>query len=803
MTTSPPIPLLSRLYALLLGLIALVLVYGGTDLISLHGSPYYLLAGIALAGCAVMTWRDRREGVAVYAAIIVVTLAWALWEVGFDAWSLMPRLVAWFIVGIGMIIPAFRRRLRWRDTPPSYARFATTRIFVFALAGAVVLGGVLHQLNPAPADPRYQNGTTAFPTAAAAAADSEGGEWPEWGRDKGGNRFSPLTQITPANVDKLEVAWTAPIAISQAALSAGVEGVPLMVGDTLYTCNGMNEIFAVDAETGARRWQAETAGYEGHTCRGVAYYKTPDADGLCAERIIAATGAATMYAFDTRTGKACPDFGEGGVVNLLDGQVKAPRGYYYVTSAPAVVRGKVVVGGWVTDGQYWGEPSGVIRAFDAVTGKLSWAWDMGHPDRTGAPPPGETYTDSTPNSWAPISTDEALGMVFLPMGNATPDYFGGMRRPFDEKYSSAVVALDAETGRPRWSFQITHHDVWDYDAASQPTLIDLPKPDGGTQKAVLQVTKRGEVFVLDRETGEPLRKVEERAVSQRGTVPEDHISPTQPFSVGMPSFRGPDVTEASMWGITPLDQLYCRILFRQARYDGPMTPPGLTPWISAPGTVGGMNWGSASIDRDHHVMIVGSGKIAHYSRLLTRAESDSMGLAPAGDDASLDHTGGPVPQANTPYGAAVSFFLSPLYVPCQAPPYGFLSAVDLVSGKLIWTRTLGSARDMGPLGLSPQLPLPLGTPLIGGSMTTRSGLVFIGASADRTLRAIDEQTGKTLWQSYLPHGGFSTPITYISPKSGRQFVVMATGSLFGLGRPDGAALVAYTLKPSDEAPHEQ
>jgi quinoprotein glucose dehydrogenase len=270
---------------------------------------------------------------------------------------------------------------------------------------------------------------------------------------------------------------------------------------------------------------------------------------------------------------------------------------------------------------------------------------------------------------------------------------------------------------------------------------------------LLQPTQRGEIFVLDRVTGKPIRRVQERPVPQRGAVPEDRLSPTQPFSTGMPSFRPPDLRESDMWGVTPFDQLWCRTRFRQARYEEPLTPPGVTSWIASPGAVGGVDWGGVSVDRDHGVMIVNSGKDAYYNRLLTRAQSDTLRLRPARDFQSVSHAGGAVPQGGTLYGAAISFFLSPLYAPCEQPPYGFVSAVDLASGRLIWTRPIGSARDTGPLGIGTGLPLPLGTPMIGGSIATRSGLIFMAATMDRTIRALDVRTGRTLWSSSLPHAG--------------------------------------------------
>lgn len=775
-----------RGYSLILLLIAAGLTSGGTWLIWLGGSSYYLLAGFALAISGVLIWRRQRAGVWLYGMIVAVTLGWAVWEAGLAPWALMPRLVAWFVVGAWMALPAFRRGL----LPASADRLMGSRTVLVASVASLAFGALANWATPLPADPRFQVGIAPFPMRHAAFATVDiNGDWAEWGRDKAGTRFSPLTQITPGNVSGLELVWKIPITLSDKARTTGAEATALMVDGKLFTCNGNNEVFAIDPETGKRLWGAATGGDRGHTCRGVVHFSVPEASGQCSRRILTATGNATLVALDADTGKLCSGFGSAGVVDLMEGMPPAERGYYHVTSAPALIRGKVIFGGWVTDGQYWGEPSGAIRAYDAVTGKLVWAWDMGAPERVGAPPPGQTYTHSTPNNWAPLSADEKLGLVYLPLGNPAVDYFGGLRRPFDEKFGSSVVALDAETGRLRWSFQTTHHDVWDYDVASQPVLVDLPRTGGGIDHALVQGTKRGEIFVLDRQTGKPLRKVEERPVSQAGKVPEERLSRTQPYSVAMASFNMPRMREEDMWGITPLDQLACRISFRKARYEGEFTPPGTTPWITSPGTTGGMNWGSYAIDGDHKVMVVTTGRIAHISRLLPRKEADALGMRPG---AALAHAGGG-PQQGAPYAAVVDFFLSPLFAPCQAPPYGLISAVDLVTGKLIWSRPIGTARDTGPLGFSTGLQLPLGTFIIGGAMATRSGLVFVAGTADRTIRALDIRTGKTLWQHDLPHGGFSTPMTFLSVKSGRQFVVISTASLYGMGRPDGAELVAFAL----------
>ena len=767
-----------RIYAVVLLAIAAALLIGGGQLALLGGSLYYLLAGLALAASALLMWQQRREALAVYAAIVAVTIAWSLWEAGFDGWALMPRLGAWFVVGAWLTTPIFRRNLK-----PASGNLVTWRSLAMALAGGVLLGAALHAINPAAVDPRFQMGTEALPNKRLVLEPAAiSSEWLHWGNDQGGSRFSPLEQITPANVGGLQQIWSAPLYKSADGKTGGLEVTPLMVGDTLYACNNLNETIAIDAETGAQRWVHAAEGAKGRSCRGVAYYKAPGATGLCAERILTATNTAKLVAMDAATGQLCEGFGDKGRVNLLEGLSKAPEGYYHVSSAPALVRGKLVIGGWVTDGQFWGEPSGVIRAFDAVTGKLSWAWDMGKPDRTGAPPPGETYTPATPNRWAPISADEKLGLVYLPTGNATPDFYGAQRRPFDDRFNSSVIALDAETGRLRWSFQTTHHDIWDYDVASQPTLVDLPGKGGKIQHALVQPTKRGEIFVLNRETGQPIHPVTEVPVPQGHIVPGEYLSKTQPFSNSLPSFRGSDVREADMWGITPLDQLWCRIQLRSTRYAGSMTPPGTTTWLQSPGYVGGMNWGSGSVDPERGVAVVTTMKLVIRNQLIPRSEADSKGMKPLGSGATGLEVGAHSPQSGTPYAVLRNAFMSPLQMPCQAPPFGYISAVDLVTGKLVWSRPLGD-----------QMGMTIGTPIVGGSITTRAGLVFVGGTIDKMFRALDLRTGKELWRANLPEGGHTVPATYISQKSGRQIVVIAAGGAMGLGSAHDARLVAFAL----------
>ncbi|QJU58226.1 pyrroloquinoline quinone-dependent dehydrogenase [Sphingomonas sp. AP4-R1] len=778
--------------AALVGLLGLTLAMGGTLLVADGGSLYYLAAGLALITTALLLWRDDRRARLLYVVMFAVTLIWSLWEVGFAGWPLVPRLLA--PAGLGLlllVIPLDTSAL----TSAHRIRRVSATIALFALS--VAAGFLLHRTtdaDPVPAWLRRGTQTAAPGWLAKPLAVADRSDWSAFGNDQGGTRFSPLTQIAPGNVAELKVAWTVDAGPAGPGPKNGLETVPIMIGDTLYACSGYNRILAYDAETGQTRWTHDMApGREalGKPCRGVSYYRVPGATGLCAERIFGASQVPTLVAVDARTGRPCPGFGTAGAIELNANISRYPKGQFYVSSAPQIVRGKVVVGGGIPDNQFWHGPSGVIRAYDAVTGTLAWAYDPGHPDRIGAPPAGQTYTPSSPNSWAPISADETLGLVYLPMGGATPDNYGAQRRPSDEALGDAVIALDAETGRLRWRFQTTHHDIWDYDVPAQPTLADLPTPNG-IRQGLIQATKRGEVFVLDRTTGRPIFPVVEMAVPQNRVTPGERLTSTQPFSTGLPAFRGGAFREKDMWGATPIDQMLCRIQFRRSRYEGHLTPSMLDkPTIFDPGSSGGVNWGGVSLDVDHGIMVVTWMRTADRVTVVSRQEATKRdfklnnGKTPGGDAQR--------PMLNTPFGAYGTPFLSPLGVPCTTPPWGFIGAVDLTTGKLIWSKPLGSARDTGPLGIPSMLPITIGTPLTGGSITTRSGLVFVGAAAENTLRALDVRTGRELWQARLPGGANATPITYISPRSGRQFVVIAAGGNKALKTTLANKIVAFAL----------
>jgi quinoprotein glucose dehydrogenase len=759
------------LLTLILGSIALILIIGGFQLARLDGSFYYLVAGLMIAGSAWLTFRNDHRAMWLYGLMLIGTLVWTLADTGLNPWQFQVRLVAPLVLGIWVFWPWFRRHVHLS---------LTGGLLIVCLFGGWLWNA--NQLDAAPND------------APAVAAGAPGdGEWLTYGNDAGGTRFSPLTQINASNIGKLETAWTFRTGDKT---GIGFQVTPLMIEDTVYLCSPKNIVFALDAETGAQRWKvdpkvdAPSAG----TCRGVAYFKQPEATGLCAERIIVATTDARLMAIDRKTGQACTDFGSGGTVDLKHGMGQVGKGYYYVSSAPTIVRGNVVLGGWVTDGQYVGEPSGVIRAFDAITGKFAWAWDADRPDENGEPPEGQSYSPGTPNSWGPMSGDEALGMVFLPTGNSTPDYWGAHRSPGSEKYSSSVVALDAETGKLRWSFQAIHHDVWDYDVSAQPTLIDLPM-GGAMVPALIQTTKNGNLFLLDRRTGKPIAPVEERKVPQ-GAAQGDFLSPTQPFSPDMPSFDDTVLSEAHMWGLTPLDQLWCRIKFREARYEGPFTPPNVSPSITYPSYLGGINWGGVSVDPQRKLLTANWSRMANYTRLVPRKDADAAGIKPAGAAGGqhVGEVGLPVAQAGTPFAALTAAFLSPLAVPCTEPPFGKIAVVDLIKRKIVWQRSLGTSADSGPYNIRTGLSLPMGVPNSGGTLTTRSGLIFVAATQERAIRAYTVNSGKLVWKAKLPAGGHAAPMSYTSPTTGRQFVVIAAGGNMSLNSGADDAVVAFALK---------
>ncbi len=626
-------------------------------------------------------------------------------------------------------------------------------------------------------------------------------EWPEVGGDKGGLKYSPLTQITPENIDSLEVAWIHRHGDvsdgSGDAKRTAFQATPIVVDDHLYLCTGFNRVVALDPETGEERWsfdpELKSRGGEGPyplTCRGVAFWDGSDpiggeaassaSEGDCATRVFTGTRDSELIAVDGRTGRPCADFGESGRVALREGIGPAPAWEYYPTSAPIVVGDVVVIGALVADNLRVDAPSGVVRAFDVRTGRLRWAWDPVPPDwphrnRDGAP----VYTAGTPNVWAPISADTARGLVFVPTGNPSPDLYGGARDGIDF-YGSSVVALDATTGDVVWHFQTVHHDLWDYDVASQPLLFEIDGVGAG-RPGVAQATKMGHVFLLDRETGAPLYPVEERPVPQAGAVPGETLSPTQPFPVHPPPLHPATLTPDDAWGFTPFDRADCVEIIAGYRSDGIFTPPSLEGSIQYPGSAGGANWGGVAVDPARKLLFVNQSRMPMVTTLIPRAEMKGL------DPNSVVYPDEIYPMDGVPYGVKRGPLLSGWGAPCVPPPWGTLTAVDLEKGEVVWESTLGTTRD--------QAPWPLwfdrGSPNLGGAIATASGLVFIGATTDKFIRAFSSETGEEIWNARLPYTANSTPVTYRLGPDKRQYLVVPAGG-HGWSEP-GDATIAFAL----------
>ncbi|MDE0885758.1 MAG: pyrroloquinoline quinone-dependent dehydrogenase [Myxococcota bacterium] len=619
-------------------------------------------------------------------------------------------------------------------------------------------------------------------------------EWREFGGDKGGLTYSPLTQIGPANVGELEVAWEYRHGdISQGTADEAKTSflaTPLVADGTLYFCTAFSRVVALDPETGAERWSFDpelrsraSGGPYPLSCRGVAYWSGKEGSGenACQGRVYVGTRDSELIALDALTGEPCPDFGEGGRVALREGIGEAAVWEYYPTSPPLVIGDVVVIGALVADQLRVDAPSGVVRAFDLETGALRWAWDPVPPGFEGEEDdnPGGRYRAGTPNVWAPMSGDEERGLVFVPTGNPAPDSFGGQREGSDY-YGSSTVALSAESGEVVWNYQFVHNDLWDYDTPAQPALFQRADVGEG-RPALAQATKMGHIFLLDRETGEALYPVEERPVPQEGAVPEEKLSPTQPFPTHPPPIHTADLQVDDAWGFTLFDQAYCRDLIAGFRSQGIFTPPSLEGSLQYPGSAGGANWGGVSIDPVRGLLFVNQNHLPMAQQLIPRAEFAKL------DPAAAVYPDELYPMAGTPYGLKRVSLLSNFGAPCVRPPWGSLTAVDLVEGEVLWTRALGTTRDQAPFPLW----FGFGTPNAGGSMATASGLVFIGATTDKFLRAFSSQTGEEIWRARLPYTANATPITYRLSESGRQFVVIAAG---GHGWSEsGDAVVAYAL----------
>ncbi len=753
------------MFAAILVVVGATLSIGGAMLAQLGGSLYYVLAGLAVLVSAIGLLRRARYAAWAFGLMLAVTIVWSVWEAGLDDWALMPRLVGPAVVGLFFLLPAVRRAAggasRWIVGAPALAALLLVTV-------AVV---------------RAETAESGLPPAARVqVAAGAGKDWRQWGKDVGGTRYAPIDQINTGNVAKLTLAWRYDSDVTPGAL-VSLEAAPLAVDGRLYMCVESGTIVALDQDTGKRIWQYRAlpkgSKFAGWKCRGVAYHAATTARSECQRSLYLTTSAGQLIAIDADTGRPCTGFARNGIADLRVGMGAAHLDDALPTSPPTIINGVVVVGQSISDFGSFDSPSGVIRGYDAETGALRWAWDAGRPGQSQLKP-GETYTRDTPNAWGVFSGDERLGLVYVGTGNSPPDYFSGFRSKVADALTDNIVAIDVATGQVRWTFRTVNHDLWDYDIAAQPVVTDLP--DG--KPALIVPTKRGEIFVLDRTNGKPIDRVVQKPVPV-GAVKGDWNAPTQPYTTGFPSVSGGTLAEADMWGLTPIDQMLCRIQYRRANYQGQFTPIGTRPTITYPAVGGGINWGSVSVDPQRGLLVVNALRLANINRLVPRTR---------GTVVKAGFEGGVIlfAQDGAPYSFASFPFLSPLYAPCQKPPYGTISVFDIRTRKLVWSKPLGTAEGSGPLGIASHIPLRMGAPNFGGSVATAGGLVFIAAAQDRVLRAFDIANGEELWRTKLPAVGAAMPISYVSP-SGRQFVVIAAGGHFAIPGPHAAAIMAYAL----------
>jgi quinoprotein glucose dehydrogenase len=744
-----------------------------------------------------------------------------LWEVGLDWWQLAPRGDVIFLVGLFLLTPWVTEALEPGPAAPVRvsalrgAGLPLTIVMGIALAIAVVSWF---------RDPHRIEGIA--PRARAnVPADALGvppGEWHAYGRTDHGQRYSPLSQITPQNVSRLQVAWSYRTGDMRGRPGdpeeTTFEVTPLKIGDRLFLCTPHQLVIALNATTGAEIWRYDPKirsdlALQHLTCRGLSYHqaaaesaaaapraaappvRTPEVPDLpiaaaggnttdaCRAMLFMPTSDGRLIALNPENGAVCTRFGGGtGQINLWANMPNVKPGAYYSTSPVLVTKNLIIVGGTVLDNVSMHEQSGVIRAFDVATGALVWNWDSGNPDATAPIPPGETYTPNSPNSWSISSADEALGMIYVPLGNQPPDQWGGNRSESVERFSSSIVALDLATGRVRWNFQTVHHDLWDYDVPAQPSLVDLTIR-GETVPALVQPTKQGEIYVLDRRTGEPILPVTELPAPQ-GAATGDRTAPTQPVSAL--SYGPRPLTGADMWGATMFDQLGCRIALKRMRYEGRYTPPSTQGSLIHPGNFGVFNWGSIAVDPQRQVAFTTPTYLAFRSRLVPRADDTTLYVQgenrPKGSLPALNENFG------APFAIQLSAFTSVLGLPCNAPPWGYVSAADLTTGKIIWQHKNGTVRDRSPI----PLPFRMGVPNLGGPIMTAGGVAFLSGTLDYYVRAYDVSNGAQLWESRLPAGGQATPMTYLGA-DGRQFVLVVAGGHGSLGTKAGDSVIAYAL----------
>ncbi|WP_162863255.1 membrane-bound PQQ-dependent dehydrogenase, glucose/quinate/shikimate family [Pseudomonas viridiflava] len=784
-----------RATGIVMAILSIALLYMGAQLVAVGGSPAYSVIALGVLATAVLVFLKKKSALTLYALLMWGILLWIVYEVGVDKWQWIPRGDLFALIGFWLAMPWVVRPLLRSQVGGGNRGFHPFLGSTVAIMALIVIALMFYD----PYAVKGQIGTS----AASRSTEVAGNEWVAYGGTQNGQRFSSLDQINSQTINKLSVAWEYHTGdLRDADKDAGeytFEATPLKVNNRVYVCTPHNEVHAINPESGKPDWKytpEKTRSYlqQHQTCRGVSYYAAPTAQNApaaqCAKRIIMATADARLVALDADTGKLCGDFGSNGVVDLHDNMGKVRPHALMQTAAPLVAGDLIVLGGSVMDNGYdQGNPSGVIRAYNVMTGKLVWNFDPENPQNTAPVPAEQNYPQDTPIAWATLSADLKNGLVYVPFGNASPDETGTRRDPNSntEKFRDALVALDLKTGAFKWKFQTSHNDLWDRDNPSQPSLLDLGK-EGSKQPALLLPTKVGNIFVLNRLTGEPITPVDQARVQTAGGVQGERFAPTQPVS--RLNFIPPPLTEKSMWGVTPFDQMACRTTFNTLRYDGnPWTPATESGSLIYPGNIGVFNWGSVAVDPDRQILVATPVRLAYIYNLIKRPEQDQ-------EKRLFTKDGKPYwnENFNGDYAIRISRLASGLGIPCTAPPWGSMVGVDLNTGKTEWKRRVGTTKNLKTTFMEDRFPVgfPMGMVAHGGPLVTAGGVVFHGATADNFIRAYDVNTGEVLWQYELPAGGQATPSTYTG-SDGKQYVIISAGGHGSLGTTLGDSVIAFRL----------